>query len=213
MIKQVIAKVFYRLTWFTIWPFFKFFTNFQVRFSSNLSLKKPIILVSNHLSLMDPFIIGISFPLSSGIHPLHFMTADEWINSPLGIFIKLWGGFPTYYGHGLEVSLKEPREIIKKGGAILVFPQGKRMQGFDISQGKIGVAVLALTTKTPILPLGISDPYPGDIKKFFLRKRKIKISVGQPFSLAERLNKEENYTEADFRQGTEIIMKEISQLF
>ncbi len=213
MAKQSISRGFYKATWFFIWPFFKFFINFQVIYPPDLSLKKPIILASNHLNLYDAFLIGLSFPLSSKIHPLRFMAADGLMNSPLRIFLELWGCFPTYAGQGLETSLKIPRQIIQEGGAILIFPQGKRFQGFDIHQGKVGAAALALTTQASILPIAISDPYPGNTVKFFLRKKKIKISIGHPFSLVEKFNKKGNYTKTDFVQGTEIIMKEISQLF
>jgi len=213
MAKQSIYRGFYKATWFVIRPIFKFFTSFQIIFPPDLSLKKPIILASNHLNLYDPFLIGLSFPLSSKIHPLHFMAADGLMNSPLRIFLEFWGCFPAYFGRGLDVSLRIPRQILKQGGTVLIFPQGKRFQGFDIHQGKVGAAALALSTEAPILPMAISDSYPGDIVKFFLKKKKIKISIGRPFSLAEKLDKKENYTKADFAQGTEIIMREISRLF
>lgn len=213
MLKQWLAQIFYQLTWLIVRPIFKFFTNFQVSFLPDLFLEKPIILVSNHLSFLDPFLIGLSLPLSSKIHPLRFFAYDKFMNSPLGFFLKVWGSVPTYSGQGLDISLRLPRQIIKEGGAILIFPQGRRDKNFNIHRGKVGAAVLSLTTDTSILPLAISDSDPGNLLKFLLRKRKIKISIGRPFSLAEKLNKKENYTRADFNQATEIIMKEISRLF
>lgn len=215
MERSIFAQIFYWMIWLFTWPIFKFFTDFEVNLPPAFSFdsyKKPLILVSNHSTLMDSFLIGLAFPIISEIHPLYFFTADQWINSPFGPIIEVLGSIPNYRGQGLEVSLHLPRQIIKNNGAIIIFPQGKRYRDFDASQGKIGAAVLALTTKTPVLPLAISDPSPGNIVDFFLMRRKIKVSIGQSFSLSEKYGKKENYTKDDFIKATAIIMEEIRKL-
>ncbi|MFH0906678.1 MAG: lysophospholipid acyltransferase family protein [bacterium] len=210
---RLITKILHIIIWLVLRPFLKVFTDFQISYPDNFSFKTPVIVVANHMGLMDPFLVGVSFPLFSKIHPFSFMTADSWINrSILGIFVKLLGGFPTYYGQGLEISLKKPQEIIKNNGSIVIFPQGKRIWNISASQGKIGAAVLALKTRTSIIPCRIIDTYPNSVIKIFLRKRKFKIIIGQPFSLTEKFGKKNIYTKNEYIQATKIIMQKIKEL-
>lgn len=204
----------YSLTWLFCWPLFKFFTRFRVKHQQNgFSVLKPVIIVSNHLSLIDGFLIILSFPFYSKVHPFRFMVADTWIKmSVIGFLLKLWGGCPAYYGKGLDKSLKEPREILRKGGTFLIFPRGRRTKRFYIKKGKIGTAVLALSTNTPIVPIKIQDPYPGNLIKFFLLKRKVKILMGKPVDLRKELDKDHGFTKRDFWRATEILIKNIRKL-
>jgi len=202
----------YHSTRFFLWLVFKIFVGLKVKLSPGLSLKKPIILASNHISLFDPFLIGVSFSFSSGVHPLCFMVDDDWISGFKGFIIKAWGGFPSYYGQGLKTSLKEPKRLLRKKENLLMFPQGERLNRLYVKKGKIGTAILSLTTNTPILPVKIHDSHPGSLINLFLWRRKIRISIGQVFYLSEKLNKRKDYTKNDFRKATEIIMKEINRL-
>lgn len=204
---------FYYFSWLLLRPFLKFFTHFQVQFQNITLIKKPIIVVANHMSFLDPSLAGITFPLFSKIHPLYFMTKDSIIKKPLlGLLLKALGGFPAKKGQGLEVSLKKPQELLAKAQTVMMFPQGKRQLIFNIEQGRVGTAALALKTKVQILPLGIIDSAPGSIKKFILRKRRVKVKIGRPFSLHQILGEKTNYSYGDYAQGTKVIMKEIGKL-
>lgn len=194
---------FYHLAWLLLRLFLKIFTGYRVKFKAPLPKKGPLLIVANHLSFLDPLLVGTSFPFFSKIHPIYFITQDVLMEKPiLGLLLKALGGFPAKKGQGLEVSLATPKKLLEQGKTVVFFPQGRRQQIFDVNQGRVGSAVLALDTKTPILPLAIIDSAPGSIKKFILRKRKIKVVVGQAFTL-----KQENLPEA-----TKEIMQKIGQL-
>ncbi|MBU2578317.1 MAG: lysophospholipid acyltransferase family protein [Patescibacteria group bacterium] len=207
----IFSKIIYVLSCILFWLFTKLFIKFKVQFLNIFPFKKPLILASNHVSFLDPFLICICFPFRSGIHFIRFITADYYIKR-FSFIMKHWGCFPAFYGEGLDISLKIPQEIIKQGNSLLIFPRGKRIKHFYKNKGKIGTAILALTNNTPILPIKINDSYPGSLKKLFSRKRQIKIIVGKPFLLNERIEKKSDYTNDDFRKATEIIVKEISKL-
>jgi 1-acyl-sn-glycerol-3-phosphate acyltransferase len=66
-------------------------------------------------------------------------------------------------------------DALKKGEGILIFSQGTRMEGFENAKG--GVAVFALKTGAPIVPVGIRSSY-----KLF---SKIHIHFGEPIPLDE----------------------------
>ncbi|MCL1788155.1 MAG: 1-acyl-sn-glycerol-3-phosphate acyltransferase, partial [Defluviitaleaceae bacterium] len=70
-------------------------------------------------------------------------------------------------------AYRETMKLLKNGEGMLIFSQGTRMNDFD--NAKSGVAVFALKSGAPIVPVGITGPF-----KF---RRKIKIRVGTPISM------------------------------
>jgi 1-acyl-sn-glycerol-3-phosphate acyltransferase len=113
---------------------------------------------------------------------------------------------------GLEKSLAEPKQILQSGYSLVFFPQGKRYPYFEfrLEQGGPGAAVLAIQTQKPILPMAICGIPAFSWKNFFLRKYRVKVIVGQPFSLQEKLA--QNYAEGNIEIGSQIIMREIQKL-
>ncbi|MEK7481772.1 MAG: lysophospholipid acyltransferase family protein [Patescibacteria group bacterium] len=170
------------------------------------NIKGPIIVASNHKSRIDPLLIGLAFPLFNKIYPIRFMTADGYLKIPiLGQFIKLMGGFPVFKKQGIEKSLKLPLEILASGGAIGIFPEGKMVKDENSESGaKIGVAVLALKSQSPILPIAIK------IKPLL----KYEIIVGEPFTMQNLIDKNIDVNSYDeMKDLSQIVMKKIAALY
>jgi len=129
-----------------------------------------------------------------------------------GFILKPWGCFPVFYGRGLDVSLNIPKNIIKQGNSVLIFPRGRRIKRFHKKKGKVGAAVLSLENNVPVLPIKVIDSHPGSLINLFLRRRKISITIGIPFPLNEKIKKDNNYAREDFNKATEIIINEINKL-
>ena len=53
------------------------------------------------------------------------MVDDKYYKIYFKTFFLLTQTFPSYYGQGLDVSLREPRKILRNGGVFLIFPQVK----------------------------------------------------------------------------------------
>jgi len=211
MIKQ--SRVFYSFILLVCKIVFKFFARLKVKIPKDLFLESPVILAGNHASLVDPFVVSASFPFSCKIHPLHFITSDYWMGVPVvGFLIGSLGAFPVYKKQGLEKSLKIPYQILKEGNSLLIFPRGKMVKRFYKNKGKVGTAILALNTGIPVIPIKISDSSPKSILKLLLMKRRIKVVVGQPINLFERLGKANDFTRNDISRATEIIIEEIARL-
>jgi len=204
-------NLFQKIGWLILRPIFKFFTDYKLESESNIkNLTRPMIIVSNHVSFLDPLIIGTILPINSKVYPLYFITKDTIITTPLfGGFLKLFGAFRAWKGKGLEKSLEEPKKILQAGYSVVFFPQGHRYQEFKIEQGRPGTAALALATNKPILPIAICGLNPFSWKKFFLRKYKVKVKIGQPFWLKEEIIPA---ILTDLHHPTQIIMEKIEKL-
>jgi 1-acyl-sn-glycerol-3-phosphate acyltransferase len=98
------------------------------------------------------------------------------------------------------VQRKKPdlRKMIRESRSALrhdwvgVFPEGTRSRGRRpvLQHGFGGVAMLARRTGAPLLPVGIQGSS-GVANPFSVRRRVI-VSIGQPFSLAEEADREDD---------------------
>ncbi|MDP2918257.1 MAG: lysophospholipid acyltransferase family protein, partial [bacterium] len=154
-----ILKISQKIGWLFLRPILKFFIHY--RFCANCDIKdlqSPLIIVSNHLSYLDPPILGTVLPFGSPVYPIYFIAKDTLMTAPVwGGFLKLFGAFRAWRGEGLQRSLAEPKQILQNGCSLIIFPQGKRYPYFEykLEQGRPGATVLALQTQKPILPMAI----------------------------------------------------------
>ncbi len=112
------------------------------------------LLVSNHVSHLDVFILGI--PLH---RPLNYVARSTLFLPILGTLIRSVGGFPIQRdGMGAQ-GLKETLRRIKKGGIVVLFPEGTRSPNGDLGELKSGISVLAARAHVPIIPAGIAGTF------------------------------------------------------
>jgi len=205
-----ILKVTQKIGWILLRPILKFFTGYEPCLDyKQYDLKSPLIIASNHVSFLDPPILGTVLPINCPAYPAYFITKDKYVAAPiLGGILKLFGAFRAWRGEGYEKSLAEPKKMLFNGCSVVFFPEGGLKKGL---LGKPGTAVLALQTNKPILPVAICGLENFSWKSFFLRKHRVKVMIGKPFLLKEKLS--ELYSSENIEIGTQIIMQEIKKLF
>jgi 1-acyl-sn-glycerol-3-phosphate acyltransferase len=203
-----------KIGWIILRPILKFFIRYRLCANCDLAdLRRPLIIVSNHLSYLDPPILGTILPFGSDAYPVYFIAKDSLMTTPIwGGFLKILGALRAWRGEGLDKSLQAPKEVLENGCSIVFFPQGKRYpnQDFALEQGRPGTAALALATNKPILPVAICGLTNFSWKNFFRRRYRVKVVVGQPFVLSEKLS--QNYSPGNIEVGTQLVMREIQKL-
>jgi len=116
-------------------------------------LEGGLIVVANHQSYLDPFLICA--PIK---RPMRFMAWDkafEWFF--VGSLLRSLGAFPVDIEKSGSIgALKKGLRILKNGETLVVFPEASR----EFSDGKLlpfrtGAARLAIETGAPILPVTI----------------------------------------------------------
>jgi 1-acyl-sn-glycerol-3-phosphate acyltransferase len=123
----------------------------------------------------------------------------------------LIGAFPVRRFEADLKGLRRAVRAVRRGQALVMFPEGTRSRTGSMGQGHPGTAVVALRTGAPILPVAVTGTevvrLPGDFLRPF-RRIKIRLVVGQPFFLPSvgRPRAE------DFDCCTDIIMSRIAAL-
>ena len=197
------------------------FTKFEVKGLENLTNLKPgIIIASNHLSELDPIIIGSVLPLFSPLRPAFYTSRGKGLyqrpswRRPFygGLLFKLLGAYPVIIGaHDYSKSLTAHARIVKHGGTMVIFPEGSRSKDGQMREGKGGVMYLSDITAAPIVPVAISGVFQMTAKKFFSRKAHITLTFGKPLSALEILP----HNKRDFHEYTlaaQTVMAEIHKL-
>ena len=92
-----------------------------------------VLLVSNHLSHLDVFVLGILVP-----RPLNYVARSTLFLPLLGPLIRSVGGFPIQR-EGMGASgLKETLRRLRNGGIVVLFPEGTRSIDGELGELKPG---------------------------------------------------------------------------
>lgn len=142
---------------------------FEVTGRENIPEDGAFIICGNHISAYDPIAIAVFSK-----RQLTFMSKAELFKfPPLGAFLRRLGAFPVNRGTTDMTAYRTTMKVLKEGKGFLIFSQGTRMKDFENAKG--GVAVFALKSGAPIIPVGIIGPV-----KF---RGKIKINFGKAISM------------------------------
>ncbi len=114
----------------------------------NIPHRSAVIIVSNHRSMLDPFIV------SACVHrPVYYLAKRELFGDRLqGWLLNGLGAFPIRRGESDEESMATARMLLERGEALLIFPEGTRTRRERLGQARRGVGRLALETGAPVVP-------------------------------------------------------------
>lgn len=129
------------------------------------------LLCGNHTRYSDPLFIMLA--LGRKDHP-YVMAKAELLRYPvLGWILKKVGVFGVDRGKADVKAVKEALRILKDGNKLLLFPEGTRFRDGESQGAKTGVAMLALRTGVPIVPIWMPAK-----KKWF---RRTPVVFGEPY--------------------------------
>jgi cytidylate kinase len=109
----------------------------------------PVLLVSNHSSVLDPALVG-------GVAPrqLTFLAKAELFAVPgFGRFIRALNAWPVRREGADAAALRTALRALEQGSALLVFPEGTRGEEGRLREPKPGAALLAGLSGAPVVPV------------------------------------------------------------
>jgi 1-acyl-sn-glycerol-3-phosphate acyltransferase len=169
-----VTRVFFGAIFHTLWPL-------KISGAENVPKQGSAIIVCNHLSMIDPFVIGYS------AHRLvNFMAKQELFGVPfVGFWIRRLGAFPVDRSRRDPASLRTALTLLKSGELLGMFPEGTRSTTGEMLELRAGAARLASRTRTPIIPACVYNTNHALPPKKFIRPARIGVKFGQPFELTE----------------------------
>lgn len=171
----------------------------------------PVILAANHISNADAVILGAWLTKTLG-RRIHWLGKKEMLEWPIiGPITRNGGVHPVDRGAADVDAFRMAERVLVEGHVLMIFPEGTRSPTAELQKPKDGLAMLALRTNSPIVPIGISNtdrvwpkgkllPRPG---------RHVTMRVGRPFRLADELPEGLNRKAAK-TAATDLIMRRIA---
>ncbi|MDI3521832.1 MAG: 1-acyl-sn-glycerol-3-phosphate acyltransferase [Bacillota bacterium] len=111
----------------------------------------PLIVVANHVSYLDPPVLGVAFP-----RRVYFMAKEELFRIPaFGWLLRGLGAFPVKRGVPDRRVIKRALAVLAAGEVLGIFPEGTRSKTGELGEAEEGAALLALRTGARLVPAGI----------------------------------------------------------
>ncbi|MDQ4114086.1 MAG: 1-acyl-sn-glycerol-3-phosphate acyltransferase [Actinomycetota bacterium] len=160
--------------------------------AENVPRTGGVLLASNHLSFADSIVIPSVSP-----RPVHFLAKSDYFTGTglKGVAQRAWfeglGMLPVDRDDpqaaigSLEVAL----EVLGKGEAFGIYPEGTRSRDGRLYRGRTGVAHLALTAGVPVVPVGLRGTAElQPVGSSLPRLAKVTVEFGQPIQVAGRFD-------------------------
>jgi len=113
----------------------------------------------------------------------YIVKAEVWRAGPVGRFIELLGAFPVHREAADRESLQRCLAVLAGGEPLVLFPEGTRREGVEVTDLREGAAYLALRAGVPIVPVGLAGTdraMPRGAKRF--HPTHVMIVVGAPLN-------------------------------
>jgi acyl-[acyl-carrier-protein]-phospholipid O-acyltransferase / long-chain-fatty-acid--[acyl-carrier-protein] ligase len=116
--------------------------------AGNIPREGGVLLLSNHVSYIDAFIIYLSCP-----RPVRFVVLETYEKLPsIGWFVRLFGGIPITPTKAKEALLRTAAAL-REGGVVCLFPEGGLTRLGVTEEFKKGFEIIARQAKCPVVPV------------------------------------------------------------
>jgi 1-acyl-sn-glycerol-3-phosphate acyltransferase len=183
----------YKIAKFIVGILLRILYKIEVIGKENVPKNGAVIICSNHISNLDPPIVGITCP-----RDIHFMAKEELFeNSFLRWLLQKLHAFPVKRGNQDRQALRNGIKVLKEGKVLGVFPEGTRSKSGELGKGLAGAGFFALRSDAAIVPCAIKGKY----EKF----KKLKVIYGKPIVLDKDIKR-------NAQEVVDLIMDEIQKL-
>lgn len=165
----------------------------------NIPLKGGAIIVSNHLSYLDVFVMALASP-----RPIRFLAKSElYRNFFLRALLYSLGVVPVKRGSPDIKAIRRCIEITKKGGLLCIYPEGTTIgkRAGAVSEIKQGASLIALKTNADIIPVMLTKK-----PRLFVPNTMI---IGKPFKPGNEIKKSSG---AVLDEVSELIKNKMNEL-
>ena len=136
------------------------------------SMEAPFIIMGNHTSMLDPFMLAAAVPK----YQIRFIGKKElWKFPPFAWFANQIKAIPVDRHNTDMEAMRACMRVTREGHVLGIFPEGTRHHGGLMTELESGVAMIALRSKVPLVPVYIA----GKLKLF----RKLHVYVGEPIMM------------------------------
>ncbi|GAA0920268.1 lysophospholipid acyltransferase family protein [Streptomyces thermoalcalitolerans] len=171
------------------------------------------IVAGNHLSFVDPLLMPAVLK-----RRITFLAKAEYFTAPglkgrlTALVLRGAGQIPVDRSGGAagQAALQAGLGTLAKGELLAIYPEGTRSPDGRLYRGKVGVAVMALAARVPVIPCAMVGTFGIRPRRVLPRPSPVTIRFGEPLHFSHRAGQEQQ--KAVLRAATDEIMAAILRL-
>lgn len=178
----------YRLVRNSAWLGYKIVGRTRVIGHRNIPTTGPVILASNHVSFLDPPLVGANVWRECAFMARH----DLWRNKLMGALITRLNAFPVHRDTADRAALKHAIHVLRRGLVLVLFPEGTRSTDGMLQAPQPGLALIVQRTGAPVVPTVVVGPevmLPVGARR--LKRCRLQLVFGEPLRFPPTTPREE----------------------
>ncbi len=158
-----------------------------VQGEENVPTTGAVLLVSNHVSYVDPISIGDASP-----RRVVFMAkAQIFENKILDFLLRGVDSFPVHRGVADRAAFKNTLQMLGEGRVVCIFPEGTRSEDGELLPAEAGAGIFAIKTGCPVVPVYVRGSNDMLDQKGKLHFSRVTVAFGEPFTLDRKTNRDD----------------------
>ncbi|MDF1810974.1 MAG: lysophospholipid acyltransferase family protein [Verrucomicrobiales bacterium] len=147
------------------------------------------VVASNHVSFLDPPLVGIAFPEN-----IYYFARKTLFDHPFaGWMLRRMWAIPVDQDRPEMSTLKLIIKLLKEGEKVVIFPEGERTYDGQLKEkGQSGVGMMVEKSNAKVLPVRLFGPekaLPRHSKK--VKRVPVTMVVGEEMDLSDLINNKE----------------------
>ncbi|ARI55706.1 MULTISPECIES: lysophospholipid acyltransferase family protein [unclassified Streptomyces] len=205
---------YYVLKYVVLGPLLRVLFRPRIEGLENIPEEGAAIVAGNHLSFSDHFLMPAILK-----RRITFLAKAEYFTGPgikgrlTAFFFRSAGQIPVDRSgkDAGRAAIREGLGVLGKGELLGIYPEGTRSHDGRLYKGKVGVAVMAITARVPVIPCAMVGTFeiqpPGQVVP---KIKRVAIRFGEPLDFSRYAGMENQ--KAAIRAVTDEIMYAILEL-
>ena len=155
---------------------------FRSRLAEPLPVHGGLVVLSSHQSHLDPLLLGLATDrrLSS------LARSSLYAFKPFGAVITALDAVPIDRHASVITAMKIVIERLKRGAAVIIFPEGARTDDGQLGDFRSGFSLIAKRAGVSVVPVAIVGAYEcWPRTRFFPRPGRIRVEFGKVLTAEE----------------------------
>lgn len=165
-------RALYRSTHVAIPALARLIAGLRVRGLANLPSKPPFLVAANHISFLDPPLIGTAVPFEC----FYFAKVELFSNPIASAILRAYNVIPVRRGYADREALALGIKSLRAGHPLLIFPEGTRDRKARLRTPKRGLGFLAVQSGVPVVPTYIVGT--NQFARVVGRRRRLEVVFG-----------------------------------
>jgi len=169
------------------------FLDVRVQGVDNVPRRGAVILASNHLSNLDPMLVGVH----SRRRMNYLAKEDLFKNSFASFILNKVGAIALKRDRGDYSALRTSLARLKNGEGLVLFPEGSRSMDGSLQEAKLGVGLIAAKSQALVIPAAVTGSdkaMPKGARR--VNRATVTIRYGKPLQFEyKKTQRKEHYQE------------------